>query len=80
MKAAAVLGCILIALFFFLTRIVSFSSSSSSTGLGETFVPNGPKVVIVTVLDEEFSDEYIQRIKQNREDYVARHGTWIIYT
>ncbi|KAI5295740.1 hypothetical protein KEM52_000397 [Ascosphaera acerosa] len=35
----------------------------------------GPSVVIVTVLDEQaLSDKYIQRIKQNREDYAKRHG------
>ncbi|KAI5309036.1 hypothetical protein KEM55_004236 [Ascosphaera atra] len=34
-----------------------------------------PGVVIVTVLDEQaLSDRYIQRIKQNREDYAKRHG------
>ena len=52
--------------------LLSYGFSSTDTPAPK----DGPKVVIVTVLDEDrFSDQYIQRIKANREDYVARHGT-----
>ncbi|KMU88884.1 alpha-1,2-galactosyltransferase [Coccidioides immitis H538.4] len=69
LKSVAVLGFIIISVFFFISHI--FSSGDSST----TTVASGPKVVLVTVLDEQsLSDKYIQRIKQNREDYVKRHG------
>ncbi|KAL1959543.1 hypothetical protein VTO42DRAFT_1988 [Malbranchea cinnamomea] len=72
LKLYATLAGAVLFLILLLSRIFS---SSSPKGLDDTFVPNGPKVVLVTVLDEQkFSDKYIQRIKQNREDYAARHG------
>ena len=78
MKAFAILGCVVLTILVFFFRIFS-SSSASLNGLSETFVPNGPQVVIVTVLDtENYSEQYMRRIKQNREDYAARHGTWRI--
>lgn len=70
LKTVAVLGLVVISALYFLSHI--FSSGGSE---GSTVVANGPKVVLVTVLDEQnLSDKYIQQIKQNREDYVKRHG------
>lgn len=42
----------------------------------EEFVPSStPPVVIVTVFDEQrMSEDYIHKIKANREDYAVRHG------
>jgi mannan polymerase II complex MNN11 subunit len=39
-------------------------------------IPSGtPPVVIVTVLDpNRFSKEYIQNIKDNRNEYARKHG------
>lgn len=38
-------------------------------------IPKDSSVVIVTVLDEpSMSDEYMAIIKENRNDYAARHG------
>ncbi|OJD23293.1 hypothetical protein ACJ73_05352 [Blastomyces percursus] len=72
-KVAAILAVVAFSFFFLLFRFFSSSSSFSSSG---DVVPTGePNIVIVTVLDEEkLSDKYIQRIKQNREDYAKRHG------
>ncbi|EAU35796.1 conserved hypothetical protein [Aspergillus terreus NIH2624] len=69
LKAAAILGLSLLAVFFLLSQL--FYSST-----GTTAVPVGtPSVVIVTVLDRAlWSDDYIQKIIKNREDYAKRHG------
>ncbi|KAK2800249.1 hypothetical protein FQN50_008213 [Emmonsiellopsis sp. PD_5] len=70
LKAVAILGLVAITFFFLVSRI--FSSGSAS---GEVVANGQTNIVIVTVLDEEkFGDKYIQRIKQNREDYAQRHG------
>ncbi|KAK2811922.1 hypothetical protein FQN49_008412, partial [Arthroderma sp. PD_2] len=71
LKSCAVISCIVVSVLFLLFHLFSSGSSSSL----DIPVPDGPPVVIVTVLDTEFfSDTYIQRIKQNREDYAKRHG------
>ncbi|KAL5365691.1 alpha-1,6-mannosyltransferase subunit [Aspergillus floccosus] len=69
LKAAVILGFSLLAVFFLLSQF--FYSST-----GTTAVPVGtPSVVIVTVLDRAlWSDDYIQKIIKNREDYAKRHG------
>lgn len=70
LKSFAIIGCIVVSALFLIFHL--FSSGSSSV---DTPVANGPPVVIVTVLDTDFfSNTYIQRIKQNREDYAKRHG------
>jgi hypothetical protein len=36
-----------------------------------------PNIVIVTVLDDDpavMSEEYVRKIKANRDDYASRHG------
>lgn len=70
-------------LFFFYLVSKLFGSGSSSGGLNlvGTSGGGGPNVVIVTVLDEQaLSDKYIQRIKQNREDYAKRHGKFSFFS
>ncbi|KAI1922097.1 putative alpha-1,6-mannosyltransferase mnn11 [Ophidiomyces ophidiicola] len=70
LKALAVIVFGILSVFFLISRVFSFDRSSSSVS-----VQSGPNVVLVTVLDEKkFSDKYIQRIKQNREDYAKRHA------
>lgn len=46
-----------------------------SNALLESVPPGTPPIVIVTVFDQQrMSDEYIQKIKANREDYATRQG------
>lgn len=60
---------------YLLFHYVRFSDISADQ------IPSGtPPVVIVTVFDEQrMSEEYIQRIKANREDYAARHGRYDLF-
>ena len=36
--------------------------------------PDTPEVIVVTVIEPGMSREYVAKIKENRENYVARHG------
>ncbi|OAX78517.1 hypothetical protein ACJ72_07176 [Emergomyces africanus] len=75
LKTAAVLAVAAFSFFFLLSRLFSSSPSSVTTSSKEVAPTGVTNIVIVTVLDEDkFSDKYIQRIKQNREDYAKRHG------
>ncbi|PYI02219.1 hypothetical protein BO78DRAFT_464147 [Aspergillus sclerotiicarbonarius CBS 121057] len=69
LKAVAILGLALLTVFFLLSQLFY-------TSTGTPAVPAGTaSVVIVTVLDRAgFSDDYIQKIVKNREDYAKRHG------
>ncbi|KAL3479870.1 galactosyl transferase GMA12/MNN10 family-domain-containing protein [Aspergillus californicus] len=69
LKAIAILSIALVFIFFLLSQFLF-------TGTGTAAVPLGtPSVVIVTVLDRElYSDNYLQKIIKNREDYAGRHG------
>jgi len=50
-----------------------FSSGDVSTKHGP--ISEDSKVAIVTVLDESsMSNEYMSKIRKNRDDYAARHG------
>jgi len=52
---------------YLLTRLLSTSPGRPPAGT--------PEVVIVTVLDRaRMSDAYIEKIKENRDDYAVRHG------
>ena len=53
--------------------LVHYSSSTKSLVVP---APSGtPPIVIVTVFDEQhMSEEYIQKVKANREDYAIRQG------
>ena len=58
-----------------LTIYLLFHYVSFSDALVESAPPGTAPVVIVTVLDEQhMSDEYIKKIRTNREDYAARQG------
>ena len=49
------------------SRLFSFSPDRIPGGTSEA--------VIVTLIDpEHMSDEYISKIKENRQDYADRHG------
>ncbi|MCJ1236642.1 hypothetical protein MMC14_004624 [Varicellaria rhodocarpa] len=36
--------------------------------------PGTPEVVVVTVIDPALGEQYVERIKENRQNYVSRHG------
>ena len=42
-------------------------------------IPLGtPEVVIVTVIEPELSIDYVEQIKENRDEYAARHGEEVL--
>lgn len=52
---------------YLVTRLLSFSPDRTLAGT--------PEAVIVTLIDpDNMSNEYISRIKENRQDYADRHG------
>ena len=60
-----------------LTIYLLFPYFSLSEILVDSLPPGTPRVVIVTVFEEQhMSETYIQKIKANREDYAARHGDY----
>ncbi|KAI9717079.1 MAG: hypothetical protein M1812_005014 [Candelaria pacifica] len=67
LQFVAIFACCIIVLIIVFTRL--YSTPSATVPLGT------PEVVIVTTLDENgYSQEYIEQIKANRQDYAARHG------
>ena len=69
MQLGAVMFCAILFVFFIFLRLISRSG-----GVSDYIPPGSPEVVIVTVLDDTLSKEYVSKIKENREDYAARHG------
>ncbi|MCJ1243932.1 hypothetical protein MMC30_001129 [Trapelia coarctata] len=70
-KAVALIAFGTIAVYYLLTKLLWSSVD---------VIPSGtPEVVIVTVLDPDIREEYVAKIKENREDYVARHGYKTFY-
>ncbi|KAI4161761.1 MAG: hypothetical protein LQ342_004593 [Letrouitia transgressa] len=67
LQFGAIIGCALLVLIFLISHLF---------GRGAERIPPGtPEVVIMTLMDEEnMSKEYINKIKENRKDYAARHG------
>jgi mannan polymerase II complex MNN11 subunit len=65
-QAIVVFACAVGVLLFFLSRIFGASDGT----------PSGtPPVVIVTVVDpSSYSREYINNIKENRNEYARKHG------
>jgi mannan polymerase II complex MNN11 subunit len=58
-----------------LTIYLFFQFAPFSSTLVESIPPGTPPVVIVTVFDEQYmSEDYIRKIKANREDYASRQG------
>lgn len=47
---------------------------SGDTSVSDGAIKNDASVVIVTVLDDSLSEEYVSLIKKNRDDYASRHG------
>jgi len=63
----AILASAALFVIYLLTRLFSASPGRPPSGT--------PEAVIVTVLDSTgMSDGYIEKIKDNRIDYAARHG------
>ena len=64
-----VIFCISLVAFFIFLRIVTPASITTAN------VPAGtPEVVIVTVIDDQVSQTYLDKIKHNREDYASQYG------
>ena len=56
-------------LIYFATRLFSTSKNTLPAGT--------PEVVVVTLLDDAtMSDEYRERIMENRRYYASKHGTY----
>ncbi|THC94404.1 hypothetical protein EYZ11_006133 [Aspergillus tanneri] len=69
LKAVAILIFALLVVFFLLSQLFYASTGTSAVPIKTS------NIVIVTVLDRAvLSDEYIQKIIRNREDYAKRHG------
>lgn len=69
LQFGAWIGCAALAAItiYLVTRLLSFSPDRIPGGTSEA--------VIVTLIDpEHMSNEYISRIKENRQDYADRHG------
>lgn len=45
-----------------------------AVSLPKVDIGSGPPVVVVTVIDPKADAEWVEKIKQNREDYAQRHG------
>lgn len=58
-----------------LTIYLFFHYLPLSGALVESIPPGTPSVVIVTVFDEQhMSEDYVRKVKLNREDYASRQG------
>ncbi|KAI9369252.1 galactosyl transferase GMA12/MNN10 family-domain-containing protein [Aspergillus egyptiacus] len=69
LKAIAILGVALVAVFLLLSQLFYTSTGTVAVSRGT------PNVVIMTVLDPTlYSENYLQKIVRNREDYAERHG------
>ena len=69
-KFGVVIFCLGLTVFYLFLRLVSTSSHNESTR-----IPIGtPEVVLVTLLDDSLSQEYVTKMKDNRDDYASRHG------
>ena len=68
LQAVGVIACAALMLIYFAIRL--FSSSAERVPAGT------PEVVVVTLLDDAtMSDEYRERIMENRRYYASKHGT-----
>ena len=67
LKAIGLIACAIITVYFIIAKLLSTS---------EEHIPSGtPDVVIVTVLDPDIGSQYLVKIKDNRDNYAAKHGT-----
>ncbi|RAH43251.1 putative alpha-1,6-mannosyltransferase subunit [Aspergillus brunneoviolaceus CBS 621.78] len=69
LKAIALLAFALLTIFFLLSQFFYTSTGTPAVSASTS------SVVIITVLDRVvFSEDYIEKIVKNREDYAKRHG------
>ncbi|KAE8359813.1 galactosyl transferase GMA12/MNN10 family-domain-containing protein [Aspergillus caelatus] len=69
LKAVAILGFALVAIYFLLSQLFYSSTGTPTAPAGTS------SLVIVTVLDRaRWSADYIQKITKNREEYAKQHG------
>lgn len=66
LKLYAAMALSSVVIVYLLVRFYSFCANLAPFGT--------PKVVIVTVLNSSLGKEYMEKIKDNRKDYAARHG------
>lgn len=67
-KTVALVGLFVLAILFLLSRVVG-------GGGGESIPFGTPRVVVVTVLQPDvYGAKYIENIKENRNEYAAKHG------
>ena len=68
-KRLKVIGLIALGVLVLYLGITNLSSSEA------VHIPSGsPEVVIVTVMEPDLSSDYVAQIKENRDEYAARHG------
>ena len=69
LQLTALIGCGVLAILFFLSRILFSPSTSSPPGTAE--------VVIVTPLDHAlYASDFLAKIQRNRRDYAKLHGVY----
>ena len=67
MQVLGIIACAVLTLIYFATRLFSRAGEKIPTGT--------PEVIIVTLLDDAtMSDEYRDRIMENRRYYANKHG------
>lgn len=67
LKLGAILAFAALVIIFFAIRLFS-THSTDQMPLGT------PEAIIVTLLDPELGKEYVDKIRENRQDYADRHG------
>jgi mannan polymerase II complex MNN11 subunit len=77
-KAQAKIGGLIlfaIAAFWFILRAYIHTLPNHALALKEGVPYVKPKIVILTILDENtMSADFIHKVRMNRDDYAARHG------
>jgi mannan polymerase II complex MNN11 subunit len=71
-----VLGILGFLTIFWLLGKIGSGSGSNAPNLPKVVIGSGPPVVIVTVIDSKADAAWVRKIKQNRDDYAERHGTF----
>lgn len=70
LQFGALIACAVIAIIYLTTRFFSASEERGPSGT--------PEIVVVTVLDQAtMSDEYRDRIKENRKYYANKQGRYL---
>jgi mannan polymerase II complex MNN11 subunit len=71
-----VLGILGFLTIFWLLGKIGSGSGSNAPNLPKVVIGSGPPVVIVTVIDSKADAAWVRKIKQNRDEYAERHGTF----